>query len=164
MKPIVHAQNSAKKYGGKASDYIKIHNKMDSSKSVIADHRHRALTHNTWFLFILEEIFGETITNSDKKVVSVRDIGEDHIREDFRDKFIPTAQDWLEHMAYVDWMNNGESGMPSSFKVKSPVQLPNFAPASPAFDDSNIELIPKKWEKSPPLTPPNEWPGSKLID
>ena len=47
MKPIIHAESSARKFGGQPEDYLEIHNFMDSSKSVIADNRHRALTHNT---------------------------------------------------------------------------------------------------------------------
>jgi hypothetical protein len=93
MKPFIHAESSAKKFGGQPEDYLEIHNLLDSSKSVIADNRHRALTHNSWFLFILEKIFGVTITNSDGKKVSVRDVGEQHIIEDFRGQFIPSAQD-----------------------------------------------------------------------
>lgn len=113
-KPWVHAKSSAKKFGGKPEDYIEIHNLMDSSKAAICDNRHRALTHNSWFLFILEKIFGVYITNSAGNQISVRDIGEQHISEDFKNKFIPTPQDYLENMALMPWMNNAESGYPSS--------------------------------------------------
>lgn len=114
-KPYIHALSSVKKFGGCVEDYIEIHNLMDSSKSVMSDVRHRALTHNAWFIgHILEKIFGVTITNSDGKKVSVRDIGEQHVAEDFGNKFIPSAQDWLEKVPVHDWMNNG-SGNPPSF-------------------------------------------------
>lgn len=73
-KPWIHALSSAKRYGGKPEDYMDIHNLMDSSKSSIADNRHRALTHNSWFIgYILEKVFGSTLKNSDGKIVSVRD-------------------------------------------------------------------------------------------
>lgn len=49
-KPMVHAESSVRKWGGKPEDYMPIHNLMDSSKGTIADSRHRALTHNTWFI------------------------------------------------------------------------------------------------------------------
>lgn len=58
-KPIIHAQSSARKFWWIAEDYLDIHELMDNSKSTIADNRHRALTHNSWFLFILEKIFWE---------------------------------------------------------------------------------------------------------
>lgn len=60
-KPYRHAMSSAKKFGGTPDDYIDIHNLMDSSKSAIGDNRHRALTHNAWFVgSIVELIFGVT--------------------------------------------------------------------------------------------------------
>ncbi len=114
-KPWIHAESSAKKYGGKPEDYIEIHNLMDSSKGAIPDNRHRALTHTSWFLsVILEKIFGITIKNSDDKIVSVRDIGEQHIMEDYGGKFIPTAQDFLQNLGHSEWMNNGDGNPPSS--------------------------------------------------
>ena len=114
-KPWIHALSSARKFGGEPEDYIEVHNLMDSSKSTISDNRHRALTHNSWFLFILEKIFGTTIVNSAGRHVSVRDIGEQHILEDFKLRFIPTAQDYLAEMEFKEWMNNG-NGYPPSFE------------------------------------------------
>jgi hypothetical protein len=70
-KPWIHAVSSAKRFGGVPEDYIEIHNLMDSSKATIADSRHRALTHNAWFVgTILEKIFGVTFTNSAGKQIS----------------------------------------------------------------------------------------------
>lgn len=114
-KPIFHAISSVKKFGGKVEDYIAIHNLMDSSKGAIPDNRHRALTHNSWFLsVILEKIFGTHLTNSDGKVVAVREVGEQHVLEDFNGRFIPTAQDYIQEMEMKNWMNNGREGTPTS--------------------------------------------------
>jgi hypothetical protein len=118
-KPWIHAKNSARKFGGKPEDYLPIHNLMDSSKGAIADNRHRCLTHNSWFVSAdgpLERIFGVVIKNSDGKDVSVRDIGEQHILEDYGMRFIPTAQDYLQEMEIKSWMNNVKDSTPSSFK------------------------------------------------
>jgi hypothetical protein len=116
-KPWIHALSSAKKFGGKPENYVEIHNLLDSSKAVIADNRHRALTHTSWFVgFILEKIFGTVITNSDGKKVSVRDVGEQHVLEDFGMRFIPSAQDYLEQMEHQDWMMAGKGEPPPSFK------------------------------------------------
>lgn len=116
-KPWVHATSSSRRFGGKPEDYIDIHNLLDSSKGVIADSRHRALTHTAWFLSnILERIFGVTVENSDGRIVSVRDIGEQHILEDFGGRFIPSAQDYLEDTPFKDWMLNGKGEPPASFK------------------------------------------------
>lgn len=113
MKPYTHALSSAKQFGGKPEDYLPIHDCLDSSKGVIADNRHRALTHNAWFLSVmLERIFGTNITNSDGKLVSVRSIGEQHVGEDFGG-FIPSATDFLQEMEIMPWMVNG-NGLPPS--------------------------------------------------
>ena len=116
-KPWIHAVSSAKRFGGKPEDYIEIHNLMDSSKATIADSRHRALTHNAWFVgTILEKIFGVTITNSDGQVRSVRDIGEQHVLEDFGGRFIPSAQDYLQETEMKEWMVMGRGKPPTSFE------------------------------------------------
>jgi hypothetical protein len=133
-------------------DYIEIHDLMDSSKEVFPDNRHRALTHNAWFIFIVERVFGHNLkvtcvecdgegtlgqdtevydhingfgekpceacetSGFQQREVSVRDVAEQHILEDFGGKYIPSAQDYLEHMSFQEWMNNGRSGTPSSHK------------------------------------------------
>lgn len=118
-KPYIHAVSSARRFGGVPDDYLPIHNLMDSSKGAIADNRHRVLTHTSWFLSeILERVFGSTITNSAGRVVSVRDVGEQHILEDFGGRFIPTPQDYIESMEFADWMQNGKGVPPSSFKLE----------------------------------------------
>lgn len=117
-KPYIHALSSARRFGGTPDDYIDIHNLMDSSKSAIADNRHRALTHNAWFIgTILEKVFGVTRKNSGGKTYSVRDIGEQHVLEDYGMKFIPSAQDFLAEMDYRDWMQNGKGAPPSFAKI-----------------------------------------------
>jgi hypothetical protein len=100
--PLKHAQSSAKKFGGKAEDYLPIHNWFDESKAFLADFRHRALRHHAEGIFLSEKIFGVTITNSDGKQVPVRHIGEQHVKEDLGR--IPTAQDWLAQIKPERWM------------------------------------------------------------
>jgi len=118
-KPYIHALSSARRFGGSPEDYLDIHNLMDSSKGAIADNRHRVLTHTAWFLStILERVYGTTITNSDGRKVSVRDVGEQHILEDFGGRYIPTVQDYVENMEFVDWMQNGKGTPPSSAKLE----------------------------------------------
>lgn len=118
-KPWIHAESSARKFGGKPEDYLPIHNLMDSSKATIADSRHRALTHNSWFIgTILELIFGTVFTNSDGRIVSVRDIGEQHVLEDNGNRFIPSAQDYLAEIEFKEWMLKGSGVPPSSAKLQ----------------------------------------------
>jgi len=117
-KPYFHAQSSAKKYGGIWEDYMEIHEFMDSSKAAFPDNRHRALTHNSWFIgVVLPRVFGETFRRkSDNKIVCTRDIGEQHCLEDFKFKFIPSAQDFLQEMDFLPWMQNGMGEPPISHK------------------------------------------------
>jgi len=117
-KPWIHSVSSAKRFGGKPEDYLPIHNLMDSSKAVIADSRHRALTHNSWFVgTILEKIFGTVFTNSDGKTVSTRDVGEQHVLEDYSKRFIPSAQDFLQEIEFKEWMLSGKGAPPSFAKI-----------------------------------------------
>jgi hypothetical protein len=149
-KPFIHSQSSVKRFGGKQEDYEAIHNWMDSSKSFMADNRHRALWHSSAGIFYVEKIFGinftginklkekynlpdsfeedmisflkesqsqgDTIKNSDGKLISVRDIAEQHVLEDFGMRYIPSAQDYLQEMEMKSWMNNGMGEPPTSFK------------------------------------------------
>ncbi len=118
-KPFIHAKSSARRFKGLPSDYLPIHQFLDSSKSAIASSQHRFLTHNTWFIGTggpLELAFGVTIVNSDGLEVSTREIAELHVLEDFGMRFIPTAQDYLQEIVLQDWMDNGKSGYPVSCK------------------------------------------------
>lgn len=138
--PMVHAESSARRYGGVPEDYLPIHDLIDSSKAVFPDNRHRALTHNSWFFFIVEKVFGHEIgltcpTCGRKSCwylsdcedckpdgryharrAKTRYVCEQHVLEDFGGKFIPTASDYLEGMEFQDWMNNAISGAPTSHR------------------------------------------------
>lgn len=103
MKPYIHCKNSVKQFGGSISDYEKIHNWIDSSKAHFCDSRHRVLLHNSFGIYLCEQVFGHTITNSDGKIISVRDVAEVHILEDIG--FIPTVQDYLQEMPFLDWFS-----------------------------------------------------------
>ena len=78
--PLKHAQSSARKFGGRAEDYLPIHNWFDESKSFLADFRHRALRHHAEGIFLLEKLFGVAVVNSDGNQVPVRDVGEQHVK------------------------------------------------------------------------------------
>lgn len=102
-----HAQSSARKWGGTTEDYIKIHEFIDGSKRAFGDVRHRALLHNTFGVWVCQEVFGRVLTvfpegMKKAKLVPVREIAERHIEEDLG--FIPSPGDWLEHMNVVTWM------------------------------------------------------------
>lgn len=124
--PLIHSQSSVKKFKGRPEDYLEIHKKLDCSKKYFPDNRHRMMTHNMFFIFeVIIPLFGEYITNSDGRQVSTKDICEQHILEDYRMKFIPTPQDWLENMQLKPWMNNGLGDVPSSAKLRYPDGVDN---------------------------------------
>ena len=106
MKPWIHSQLSVKRWGGKEEDYLPMHNWLDSTKSTTANFYHRAILHNTFGVFLGEQLFGPVITNSDGKIVVVKDILEWHIQEDCRGK-IPTIDDWLDGLPPKSWMIGG---------------------------------------------------------
>lgn len=102
MKPYLHAKSSAKKFGGKPEDYLGLHDFMDSSKAAHASVKHRAVLHSAFGIFIAEQVFGHNLANSDGKLVSVRDVAEQHVLEDLGT--IPSLDDWLRNLPIEDWM------------------------------------------------------------
>ncbi len=100
--PLKHAESSARKFGGKPSDYLAIHTWFDESKSHLSDFRHGALRHHSSGISVAERRFGITVTNSDGKRVPVRYIGDQHVLEDLGR--IPTLADWLREIVPRRWM------------------------------------------------------------
>lgn len=101
--PYHHALSSVKKWGGRVEDYLPIHQWFDESKAVLADPRHRALRHHTEGIFQAERVFGVVLTNADGRVVPVRYVGEQHVREDLG--HIPPALEWLKNILPQPWMS-----------------------------------------------------------
>lgn len=100
--PLHHAISSQNKWGGSVDDYLPIHNWYDETKKHYPDMRHRSLRHHSEGIFWCEEKFGVYITNSDGKMVPVRALGEQHVKEDIG--WIPTIKDYLDNMNVVGWM------------------------------------------------------------
>jgi hypothetical protein len=101
-KALIHARSSARRWGGKAEDYLPIHEKMDSTKMAHAEVTHRCVFHSAFGIYVIEDIFGRTLTNSDGKEVFVRDVAEQHVLEDLG--FIPGLSDWLTELPSQPWM------------------------------------------------------------
>jgi hypothetical protein len=68
--PLKHAGSSARQFGGRAEDYVRVHNWAGESKPYFSDFRHRALRHHAEGSFLCERIFGGAITNSEGKPIS----------------------------------------------------------------------------------------------
>lgn len=100
--PYHHSLSSVKKWGGCVEDYQQIHDWFDESKAHMADFRHRALRHHSEGIFMAEKVFGATITNSDGRVVPVRYVAEQHVKEDLG--YIPSIADWYGNIKPQRWM------------------------------------------------------------
>jgi hypothetical protein len=96
MKPLQHAQISAKTYGGKWQDYIEIHNFLDSSKAACAHFKHRFLLHHREGIELGVRIFGETLANSENKTIETRRLLTDHLIEDVGR--VVTIEDWARDL------------------------------------------------------------------
>lgn len=105
--PFHHAESSARKYGGEPADYMAIHSWFDASKAHLALPTHRALRHHSAGIFEAEQLFGVTLTNSAGRVIPVRWIGEQHVKEDCAGR-IPSVADWLSRLAPAPWMGHGQ--------------------------------------------------------
>ena len=101
MTSYKHAKAAAKRWGGKPEDYIAIEEFIDGTKKAFGDVRHRALLHNTFGIWLVQEVFGRVIVVEGKDV-AVREIAEQHVLEDLG--FIPTVGNWLEQMEIQPWM------------------------------------------------------------
>jgi len=103
----IHSEASARYFGGKPEDYLKIHSWIDQMKKSFGDVRHRAFFHNTAGPWLAQEVFGPTIEIIDKKgkpkKISIREIAEKHIIEDLG--CIPSPGDWLNCMDCKVWMS-----------------------------------------------------------
>lgn len=94
MTPFKHAESTARKHGGNAIDYIKIHDWFDETKQYTGDWTHRAMRHHSAGIQWAIEKFGHVVLNSDGKRIPVKLIAEQHVMEDCG--FVPTIQDWMK--------------------------------------------------------------------
>lgn len=103
----LHAQASARHFGGEPEDYIKIHEWIDQYKSSFGDVRHRMFLHHANGPWMAQDVFGHYIEVFDQKKdktikVMVRDIAEHHIVEDLG--CIPSPGDYAECLNCHAWM------------------------------------------------------------
>jgi hypothetical protein len=117
MKPMIHSESSAKRFGGTPACYLKLHDWFDQTKAHFPNNAHRALLHSSFGIFLAEQVFGHVIVNSEGRNVSVRDLGEQHVLEDLG--CIPTVSDYLMYLEYQPWMH-GEGKPPSAQQREKP--------------------------------------------
>lgn len=115
--PLVHAERSAKKWGGTAQDYLALHQWFDATKGHLPDNRHRMLLHNSFGLLLAEQVFGPSIQNSAGRRVFTRDLAAQHILEDLG--FIPTAAQCLGDLPLRPWMAGSRKTLATSPSLHS---------------------------------------------
>lgn len=103
----IHAETSARHFGGKPEDYLPIHEWVDQFKSTFGDVRHRMFLHHAKGPWMAQEVFGHYIEVFDEKKqktkkVMVRDIAENHIVEDLG--CIPSPGDYADCLNCHVWM------------------------------------------------------------
>lgn len=96
MKPLQHANISAKTYGGKWQDYIEVHNFLDSSKAACAHFKHRFLLHHREGIELAGRIFGEMLVNSENEIIETRRLLTDHLIEDVGR--VVSVEDWARDL------------------------------------------------------------------
>ena len=124
MKPYLHAEVSFRKWGGSPHDYLPIHDFIDSSKAHVPDMRHRAILHSSFGIFIVERVFGTTLTLQSGRVVQVRDVAEQHVLDDMGR--IPTVQDYLTDMPFYPWLGGPTRTITKTPHDRSAVHIDEF--------------------------------------
>lgn len=118
---LVHAERSARQWGGAAADYLALHQWLDSTKGHLADARHRMVLHNGFGILLAEQVFGPAIRHSGNRRVFVRDIAAQHILEDLG--FIPSLSECLAGLPLHPWMAGSRRFIPglcSFFPMETP--------------------------------------------
>ena len=96
MKPLQHSQISQKTYGGSWTDYIEVHNFLDSSKAACAHFKHRFFLHHAEGIEFGVRIFGENLVNSGGKTIEIRQLLINHLIEDLGR--VVSVEDWARDL------------------------------------------------------------------
>lgn len=96
MKPLQHAQISAKTYGGCWTDYVEVHSFLDSSKAACAHFKHRFLLHHAEGIEFGVKIFGTSVVNGENRSIPTSQILAEHLIEDLGKTV--TVEDWARSL------------------------------------------------------------------
>ena len=122
--PLVHAERSARRWGGTPADFLPLHQWFDAPKGHLADARHRMVLHNAFGILLAEQVFGPAITTSTGRRVFVRDLAAQHILEDLG--FIPSLSECLDSLPLQPWMAGSRAAF--LFPVSDSETLPHERP------------------------------------
>ena len=141
--PYHHAVSSAKRFGGQPEDYLALHSWFDATKAHLADARHRVLRHHSFGIFVAEQKFGVTLTNSSGNRIPTRAVGEQHVQEDF--SFIPSVQQCFKRLPVEAWpQTNYQDDTPSRHARESAEQFggnaQTYLPVHVFLESSRLHL------------------------
>ncbi len=111
MKPLQHAQISAKRYGGQWEDWYPLHDWFDRSKIAFPSVQHRLFLHSDFGCALVERVLGENITAQDGTVVPTSLLATDHLTEDLGR--VVTLAEWLTEMDESALLAASERSLPS---------------------------------------------------
>ncbi|MEZ4238714.1 MAG: hypothetical protein R3F59_21695 [Myxococcota bacterium] len=104
MDPHRHAALSARRHDGDPDDFLALHTRMDATKELCSDNRHRLL-HTIWGIrTVVLPLVGPTLTTTDRagqpRTVRTKAVLEfDHVLADFGGRFVPTLGDFVAAIA-----------------------------------------------------------------
>lgn len=98
----IHAESSARIFGGIPEDFLAIHDWFDATKAASADFRHRFVRHHDLGVTECEEVHGTDLMLASGARVPVRAIAEQHVFEDTGGT-VPSLGDWLSNIALPAW-------------------------------------------------------------
>lgn len=99
---FIHAERSAKRWGGQPEDYLAIHEFLDQTKHHLPDNRHRMVLHNGFGILLAERCFGPQFENSAGRRIFTKYVCEQHILEDLG--FIPSLAECLDGLPLEPWI------------------------------------------------------------
>jgi hypothetical protein len=100
--PVLLSKSVAR-WGGAPEDYREIHEFFDGA-GAMSPLAAGLTRHHAAGIFLAEEVFGVTLTNSDGRTVPVRYLGELHMTLEFNR--IPSPVDWLKAIRPKPWMRS----------------------------------------------------------
>ncbi|WP_196160855.1 hypothetical protein [Reinekea sp. G2M2-21] len=89
--PTLHAESSARLFGGQSSDWLPVHLYLDDTKKAFGDFRHRAFRHHEQGALLCATSLATDPAHQEKLYL----VAEQHIREDCGGR-LPTIEDWLD--------------------------------------------------------------------
>lgn len=108
-KPIVHAESSAKKFGGDSFQYLHVHQFLDGTKSAHATVKHRAVLHSVEGCALTSIVLGDRCGPDNQ--ISTLDVALRHVEEDLGR--VPTLLDYLNELTLEPWMFRGVKSVES---------------------------------------------------